>query len=284
MKVFLNGSVINSSEATVKANTDGLFYGAGCFETLTSYRGKFLQLERHIRRLNDGAVYLTGLEENFFHVEVIRNNILELLKANDLTITRSRVRIQYSIAESLGYRQPVSKPISSILITATSIPETSADSFHLSTVDTTVVPASSRPVNLKLSNMLHYREAAIKGKKAGADDALMLTINGHIAETAIANIFWEKDGTVFTPSEECDILPGITRAIVMDLIRRRGSQVKTGRFNPNELKEASQVWICNSVKEIASVTQIDDSMYPTNTEFINSLILDFENYKRDNLT
>ena len=284
MKVSLNGSIINGNEASVKANSDGVFYGAGCFETLTSYRGKFLHLERHIKRLNDGAVYLTGLEDEFFQVEAIRNNILELLKANDLTNTRSRVRIQYSIAENLGYTQPVSKPISSILITVTPVLETPADFFHLATVDTTVVPASSRPVNLKLSNMLHYREAAIKAKKAGNDDALMLTVNGYIAETAIANIFWEKDGTVFTPSEECDILPGITRAIIIDSIRRSGGEVKTGSFFPNELKTASQVWICNSVKEIMSVSQIDDCVYQTNTEFVNSLIQDFENYKKNHLT
>ena len=284
MKVSLNGSIINGNQASVKAETDGLFYGAGCFETLTSYSGKFLHLERHIKRLNDGAVYLTGLEEEFFHLEVIRNNILELLEANALTNTRSRVRIQYSITERLGYTQSVSKPISSILITVGSVPEIPADSYHLSTVDTTVVPASSRPVNLKLSNMLHYREAAIKAKKTGADDALMLTINGHIAETAIANIFWEKDGTVFTPSDECDILPGITRTIVMEIIRCSGGQVKSGRFYPDELNEASQVWLCNSVREIASVTQIDKNMYPANSEFINSLIQDFENYKKNNLT
>lgn len=284
MKVFLNGSIINNSEASVKAETDGLFYGAGCFETLTSYRGKFLHLERHIKRLNDGAGYLTGLEEEFFQVEDIRNNILELLKANTFINSRSRVRIQYSITERLGYMQPVSKPISSILITVAPVPEATADPFHLSTVDTTVVPASSRPVNLKLSNMLHYREAAIKAKKTGADDALMLTINGHIAETSIANIFWEKDGTFFTPSEECDILPGITRKILMEIIRRSGGLVKSGRFYPDELKKASQVWICNSVKEIASVTQIDDRMYPVNTEFLNSLIQEFENYKNNYLT
>lgn len=284
MKVSLNGSVINSSEASVKANTDGLFYGAGCFETLTSYRGKFLHLEQHIKRLNDGAVYLTGLEEEFFQVEDIRSNILELLKANDLTNTMSRVRIQYSITERFGYKQPVSKPLSSILITVVPVPQTPAGSFHLSTVDTTVVPATSRPVNLKLSNMLHYREAAIKAKKAGADDALMLTVNGHIAETAIANIFWEKNGTVFTPSEQCDILPGITRSIIMKIIRNGGRQVKTGRFYPNELKDASRVWMCNSIKEIVSVTKIDDCMYPANTEIVECIIQDFENYKKKYLT
>jgi branched-subunit amino acid aminotransferase/4-amino-4-deoxychorismate lyase len=74
------------------------------------------------------------------------------------------------------------------------------------------VPGECRPASLKLSNMLHYRNAFREAADAGADDALMLTVMA-IAESSIANIFWKKENEVYTPSPACDILPGIMRIL-----------------------------------------------------------------------
>lgn len=284
MKISLNGSVVDGKDTMIQAESDGLFYGAGCFETFTSYQGSFLNLNRHIQRLNEGISYLTGADDDLFTENIVRSEIAELLVANNLTDSLSRVRIQVSIGERLGYSQTGAiKPEIVSLITAYPAGKLTGP-FRLTTVDTTVVPASSRPVHLKLSNMLHYRQAAIEAKNAGADDALMLTVNGAVAETSIANIFWEKDGAIFTPSVSCDILPGVTRSIVMDLISRETGNIREGEFTPVELMSASQVWITNSLKEICRVSEIDDVKYATETPMLNKLLQLFEAYKNDNLT
>lgn len=284
MKVSLNGSIVERKDATIQAESDGLFYGAGCFETITSYRGTFLHLDRHIRRLNDGISYLTGSGNDSFTEELIKSEIPELLEANGLTETRSRIRIQVSIAERPGYSQPgANKPKTVTVVTANSVNKLTRP-LRLATVKTTVVPSSCRPVHLKLSNMLHYRQAAIEAKQAGADDALMLTVHGAVAETSIANIFWEKEGTIYTPSVSCDILPGVTRSIVAGLISRESGNIKEGVFTPDELMSASQVWISNSVKELCWVSGIDEFEYPTETPLRSKLLQLFETYKNDNLT
>ena len=285
MKVSLNGSIIDSGDAVVQAETDGLYYGAGCFETFTSYNGKFLHLDDHVRRLNNGLSYLTGRNDEFITGELIRAEISELLRVNQLAEQQARVRVQVSIGERLGYSLPVSeKPVSVSLITASSLKKLTTRPFHLATVETTVVPASCRPTQLKLSNMLHYRQAAVEAKDAGADDALMLTVNGFVAETSIANIFWEKGGKVYTPSASCDILPGVTRSIVLELIKNEKLEVIEGKFTYQDIKSASQVWICNSLKEIAWVSKIDDQTFPADTPLRNNLLQDFNTYKRENLT
>jgi len=284
MKISVNGSLVEGKNAMIQAESDGLFYGAGCFETLTSYQGTFLHLDWHIRRLNHGISYLTGSDDDIFSEDIVRSEIVELLAANSLTDTRSRIRIQVSIAERLGYSQQGANKLETVtVITANSVKKLTRP-LRLATVTTTVVPSSCRPVHLKLSNMLHYRQAAIEAKQAGADDALMLTVHGSVAETSIANIFWEKEGTIYTPSVSCDILPGVTRSVVSNLISREIGKIREGVFTPDELMSASQVWITNSVKELCWVSGIDEFEYPTDTPLRSTLLQLFETYKTDNLT
>lgn len=284
MKVSLNGSITDKDEAVNAAESDGLYYGAGCFETFKSYKGKFLHLDRHLRRLNDAVTYLTGVEENFFSEERLRSELAKLMHTNGLTNVKSKVRIQISLSGRYGYAQPDSK-VSQLmtLITTDEIQDKIIAPIRLASVETTVVPASCRPTHLKLSNMLHYRQAAIEAKAKGADDALMLTVHGEVAETSIANIFWENNRTVFTPSAKCDILPGITRSIILGLVNEMGVVVEQGEYSSSDIEHATQIWICNSVKGSVWVSSLNSRQYPTDTKLRDRLLEKFEQYKKENL-
>jgi len=284
MKVSLNRSIVDNKEATIPAESDGLFYGAGCFETFTSYKGKFLHLDRHVQRLNDAVTYLAGMAGDAFVEELLRSEITDLLEANRLSDARSKIRIQVSLSGRTGYSQPDStSPVLFTLITAQEIVDSSPEPLSLASVGTTVVPASCRPTHFKLSNMMHYRQAAIEAKGKGADDALMFTVAGNVAETSIANIFWEKKGTVFTPSAACDILPGITRSVLMQLCKKMDAEIREGTYSASEIGRASQVWICNSVKELAWVSSINNRPYPTESALRDEIMHHFDIYKRENL-
>lgn len=285
MKVSLNGSIVDKYEARITGESDGLYYGAGCFETFKSYKGKFLHLDHHLRRLNDAVTYLTGEEKIFFKEKLLRAEIVSLLNANGLTDEYTKIRIQVSLAGRCGYVQPDLKRSGLItLIRADEIHNKSPQTVRLSSVDTAVVPASCRPTHLKLSNMIHYRQAAIQAKAKGADDALMLTVRGEVAETSIANIFWEKNGTTFTPSAACDILPGVTRSILVELISDMGVDVRQGTYSLSDIEQASRIWLCNSVKELAWVSSLNGKSYPTNSEFGDKLRNYLEEYKKENLS
>lgn len=282
--VSLNGSVVNKNEAMASVECDGLFYGAGCFETLMSYRGKFLHLDRHIRRLNDGIRYLTGSEEDVFSEIQLRREISSLLNENHLTDHNVKVRIQVSLGGRNGYSVPESQNSKlTKLITTDKLEHRTAQSIQLVSSKTTVVPASCRPAHLKLSNTLHYRQAALEARQKGGDDALMCTVDGAVAETSIANIFWESKGTVYSPSAGCDILPGITSKVVIKLLNTLDVECKRGAFPTEEVAQASQVWVCNSIKELAWVTSIDDKQYSVESDLRNKLVHQFELYKKKNL-
>ncbi|MEX0823185.1 MAG: aminotransferase class IV, partial [Balneolaceae bacterium] len=121
-------------------------------------------------------------------------------------------------------------------------------------------------------NMLHYRNAFREAKSAGSDDALLLTVNQNIAETSIANIFWKKGTEVYTPSAECDILPGITRNTVCEMLSGLSNiNIHEGRYMEDAIYDADTAWTTNSIAGICEVTQLNDYTFNTDKEFIDSL-------------
>ena len=281
MVLSVNGVNLPEKEAKIQAVSDGLYYGAGCFETFKSYSGRFLHFNEHINRLNGGLCFLTGSKQPLISSGQIRSDITGLLQRNGLTEGEAKVRIQVSIAGQHGYTQPKSPELYRII----TVKEISGPPRvrTLSRSAVTVIPNSSRPSRYKLSNMLHYRQAGIEAKSAGADDALMLTVNGHVAETSIANIFWETDGTVYTPSADCDILPGVMRAVVIRVLRESGVKVIEGMFGLPDIMNSRQVWTTNSVMELAGVSRIDDTSFETEREEFITLLERLQEFKEEHV-
>ncbi len=281
MFVSVNGISVEKNHAFIPAVSDGLFYGAGCFETLKSYRGSFLHFEKHVDRLNDGIKFLTGTTDDFYSSDILRKEVDLLLKSNSLENEDSIVRIQASLSDGMGYRGSENYNILRVISSGNIEPVTRSQ--KLSTSDISVVPSVCRPSHLKLSNMLHYRNAAIKAKNNGYDDALMLTVNREIAETSIGNLFWESDEVVYTPSVDCDILPGITRSIIIELLQNMDVQVEEGIYSGSELMKSRQAWMTNSVREIVQISEIDDQKFATDSEIFVRLENEFKRYKQNHL-
>lgn len=278
----MNGQILDEDSAKIGAVSSGLFYGAGCFETLVSYSGKFLCLEDHILRLNESLRYLGASEYRLNPPIKYHDNIIKVLKTNDISGLKSRIRIQVSFNEKGGYGIE-EDPLLNTIITA--IPF-SSEPFtpSLCYVGTRAVPSSSKPSHLKLSNMLHYRAAHREAQERGFDDGILLSNRGFISETSIANLFWRKGDEIFTPSAECDLLPGITRNIVMGLISSmKGYHIIESEFEADHLSGADEVWITNSVRELQWVKRIENIEFKIATPFSKMLTDHFQQYKKSNL-
>ena len=145
------------------------------------------------------------------------------------------------------------------------------------------IPDAALPASVKWTNGINYILAAREAQQRGADDALMLTVDGYVSETTAANLFWVDAGTIFTPSDDCDLLPGITRSALLDIIRETGIPLRTGRFEPSVLHQADAVWMCNSVREICPVTRLDDRRYDAENPVLEQVTVHYENFKRRRL-
>lgn len=274
MHCFLNGEFIDDNENFFSGASRGAMYGDGCFTTLRSYKGRFLHFDKHFNRLVEGAEYL-GFNLGFTE-EQLRDVALTLIKKNELENTDSVLRIQFSRSGSGGFSNLSDRSV--CLVTNSLLPTIKPD-ITLKTVNTRVIPEKSLSRKVKLTQSLNYIKAMEEANQKGFDDALMVTIDDFISETAIANIFWVKDDQVFTPSSECDLLPGVTRSVVLDLFFNQKIEVNHGKYRIEELKKAEAVFCCNSLREIMPVSIIDQDEFDAEHEVIQKIKEQFESYK-----
>jgi len=278
--LYLQNSIVRTSEANIPAISRGAVYGDGCFETLKSYHGKFLALDKHIDRLNAGMAYLgitapkESTEGRYAYI------IQDLLERNQLLDSDARIRIQIWRMGPLGY-QTAEYSDAILLVNTFSIGSTLLP-LNLYNVQRRRIPNVCLPSHLKLSNGLNYilaqREAAVMGN----GEALMRTIQGHISETSMANIFWVRDGVLETPALECDVLPGITRQLIMDAAEAI-MPVSEVVVTPDVLQQAECVFTSNSLRELHPVLSVDGFEFKTQTTTAQRLMEVWQEYRNDML-
>ena len=105
-----------------------------------------------------------------------------------------------------------------------------------------------------LGNVLHFQDA----HEAGSQEALLVNEKNELTEASAANIFIVKNGIIATPPKSNQILAGITRGLVIDILKEDGTLTVEERIvSLDEVKDADEIWITSSSKEIAPITQLD---------------------------
>lgn len=276
--VDLNGTIMPEKDAVLPANSRAVAYGEGCFETIRSYKGKFLRLEAHIDRLNLGLQKLNAGHKA--HPQKIKERILRLLNETGESNRDFRIRIQ---AGSLG-KAGVFGDSGEIftLITATPI-DVTIKPVSLTVAEIRKIPTTSLDSSVKWSQYVSNMMALRKAKTAGFDDAIMLTQDGFVSETTIANIFWIKGDKIFTPSQSCDMLPGITRQIILDALKVENISLTETKAELRELSGADSVSLTNSVREIQAVSALNGKEFDQNNPILEVVKQAFEKLKEKEL-
>jgi branched-chain amino acid aminotransferase len=251
---IING--VYSDNAAVPVNDRGFTLGDGLFETIPLHGGEPFLLDRHLSRLRDSAEIISLRIP--FTDEDIANAITNLAKRGGiprgvarLTATRGAGPRGYGIADCDSPTWVVTvepyEPMSQVKWER---------GFALANV--TIRKNAASPLSgVKSTSALERVMILDEAKRAGADEALALSTDGHIACGSAVNIFWVRDGRVETPSLDCGILPGVTRAFTLELAGREKLETVEGRFPPSVLMEAQEVFVTNSLIGIVPVTRID---------------------------
>lgn len=274
MKLILNGDIMKESEAMISPHNRGMMYGDGCFETLRTYSGNFLGWDTHFERLKAGLEYLEikpDLSSNEF-----KQHIMKLIDVNGLSGEDVMIRIQCWRKGERGYKTDSSQ-MEWMIQTSGITPDITP--MKLTLAETCCIPSEALDRKYKLSNGLNYIKAAQEANAALCDDALMLTVHNKISETTSANIFWVKEDEVYTPDVDCDILPGVTRGIVKEVIRSLGIELREGKFNFSEIREAEAVFVTNSLVEIKEILSLDDIIFEIEHPLVMKIKVGFERYK-----
>ena len=256
--IWFNGEMVPWADAKIHVLSHGLHYGSSVFEGQRIYNGKIFKLTEHSERLRKSAEILDF--EIPYSVEEIDKACLEVMKIQKLTEGYMRP-IAWRGSEQMGVaaqNNKINLAIAAWEWGSYFDPEERMKGIRLCMAgycrpDPRTAPSKAKAAGLYMICTIEKHKA----EKNGYADALMLDWRGYVAEATGANIFFIKDGVIHTPIADV-FLDGITRRTVMDLARKRGSEVIERIIKPEEMADFSGCFITGSAAEVTPVSEIGD--------------------------
>jgi branched-chain amino acid aminotransferase len=256
-KVYINGKLLDKSDAKISVYDHGLLYGDGVFEGIRVYSGTVFRLRQHIDRLYDSARAI-ALEIPMTREQVIDavNNTVRANNKRDgyirLVVTRG--------AGTLGLDpRKTSEPQVIIIVDDISMYPQELYDNGLEIVTASTIrnhPAATNP-RIKSLNYLNNILAKMEGIRAGCLEALMLNHKGEVAECTGDNIFLVKHGVLRTPPLDAGILEGVTRNAVIDLARADGIVLQEMSLTRHDVYTADECFLTGTAAEVIPVVKID---------------------------
>lgn len=259
MIAFLNGEYLPEAEARVSVLDRGYLYGDGLFETIPVSNGRPFRWAQHLERLRKGADWL-GIPLPFSPKEV-RGVIRELVRRNELPHSTVRVALSRGVGPR-GY-SPAGAGAPSFSVTHHSAAEIDPDNpprWNLCTASVRV-PAGDRLVQFKTASRLMNIVARAEAEAAGAQEALIVNTNGEITEASGGNLFWVWRGTIHTSPTSVGALPGITRAVILELCATLGIPNHKKIIRPDMLCNAEGVFLTQSTEGVIAVEALDETRF-----------------------
>lgn len=262
-KVYFDGRIVKPEEALIPVQDRAVLFGEGAFETLRSYDYRYFRLDEHIERFfrNLGLLGISlGLD-----AEAIRRALRETVRADGEP--DARIKFLATAGEEEAGRPRffilTSKlnPFSQELYTRGARLVTSELRRNEDNVTTTIK-------SLAYLDSVWARHEALR---KNGDEGFFLNSKGFVSEGASSNIFIVKKGVVRTPSLNQGVLPGVTRSFVLELAASLGHRIEEGVISLPELRDADEVFITASIKEIMPVCSLDGTPVGRNRKVTDEL-------------
>ena len=261
-RIWFNGELVGWDDATVHVGAHTLHYGSGVFEGLRCYETDdgpaVFRLTDHLRRLARSA-QLVGMELPY-SVDELRTACLELLAVNRLRTGYVRP-ICFHGSGDLG--RPVRTGPVDVAIMAWPWASLMGEEGLRAGIDVKTsswqrvaaneIPHTSKATGIYLNSILALEEA----KRAGYQEAVLLTGDGYVADGSAENGFVVADGTLVTPPLSLGILPGVTRAAVIELARELGHPVEERNLIRSDLVLAEELFLTGTAAEVTPVRSFD---------------------------
>lgn len=256
---YLNGEYLPLEEARISPMDRGFLFGDGIYEVIPYYNGKSVGLGPHVQRMLDG---LAAIEIKLNKSAEELRTLLDDLVAKNADINHNLgVYVHISrgadvkrfhaypegveptiFAFTFAIKDPA--PVDRTKVTPVAVNTTEDKRWKRCHIKSTSL----------LGNVIHYQE----GHASGNGEILLYNENNELTEASSSNAFIVKDGVIITPVQDNQILPGITRRIIIDSLRSEGSlQIEERTVTMDEVRNADEIWVTSSSKEIAPVTSLD---------------------------
>ncbi|PCI41546.1 MAG: branched-chain amino acid aminotransferase [Rhodospirillaceae bacterium] len=275
-KIWYDGEMVEWRESKVHLLSHALHYGSAVFEGVRMYGGNIFKLTEHSERLIESAKII-GFDIPY-SVEEINQACIDACAINNITDGYIRP-LAWRGSEMMGVaaqKNTIHLAVAAWEWPSYFSPEARDKGISLTMSKWRRPAPDTAPVHAKAAGL--YMIATLSkhdAESAGFVDSLMLDYRGYVAEATGANVFMEMgDGKLHTPIPDC-FLDGITRRTVIELAKKRGIEVVERVIMPEELANATQIFLTGTAAEVTPVGQIDDKTYAVG-DITKTLRADYE--------
>jgi branched-subunit amino acid aminotransferase/4-amino-4-deoxychorismate lyase len=257
--IYLNRTMVEATKARVAPVSSAMLYGRGVFTTVAIYNGASLLWPQHWRRLMDHAGRL-GVDCSGCTEQGVGEALAKLISVNRVRDGRARViMLARSGRDFWKTKAPGGKKTDLLILTG------DAQRVPSAGVSLAVSPYRCNTFSpLTGIRSLNYLEQVLAWEEAQArefEEAIMLNERGEIVAATMANIFWVKDGTVYTPALSTGAPAGVTRAAVIELATKHFIPVIEGVHELSDISEADEIFLTSAGLGLAIVTTFDFRRY-----------------------
>jgi branched-chain amino acid aminotransferase len=255
--VYVNGKFVSKEEASVSVYDHGFLYGDGIFEGIRCYNSRVFKLTEHVDRLFESALTLR-LEIPMSRAD-FAGAIVETVRRSGFRDAYIRPVVSRGPGD-LGI-DPRKCPKANVVIIVDSIQlypeEAYRKGLRLVTTSTRQRPVDVLNPRIKTCNYLNNIMARLETNLAGADEGLMLTSAGYVAECTADNVFVVRKGRVATPPAYLGILQGVTRQTVLDLCVTLGVPPSEQVMTLHDVYTADECFLTGTGAELGPVVEVD---------------------------
>jgi D-alanine transaminase len=258
MQVFLNGKFVDKENALISPMDRGFLFGDGIYEVIPCYHSKPVGLSLHLDRMN------SGLEEIGIAFHADKQEWLTTIKHLIAQFDASSVGVYIHVSRGTdtkryhAYPENVSPTVFAYgfeIPPSQDVDRKTAKVYEVITGEDLRWQRCHIKSTSLLGNVMHFQQ----GKNAKKDEIILFNKHHIITEAAACNVFVIKDNIIMTPKLDNQLLPGVTRNILLQSLSLQGGfTVFEQDISTKQLANADEVWITSSSKEVGAVVKVDD--------------------------
>jgi len=254
---FLNGDYSVLETVKISPMDRGFLFGDGIYELISVHDGNLIGFNLHIDRMKENlSAVEINLDWTHDQWREICNKLIDKNGAGNLA-----VYLQVSRGVDTKRHHAYPEGITPTVFGFTSEITTSQENNQTMVMPMKISSAKDkrwRHCNIKstalLGNIIHFQ----KGQSEGNDETLLFNADDEVTEASTSNVFVVKDGVVMTPLLDNQVLPGITRLMLIDMLRKDGSiPIEECVVTMSQARDADEIWLSSSTKEVVPVIALD---------------------------
>jgi D-alanine transaminase len=250
--VYLNGQILPRHEAHLDIEDRAALFADGVYEVIKCFNNHARAMDRHVKRLSNSLQFI-GIPESE-NVKRLPTATMELLKLNKLP----DAKVYWQVSRGVAPRDHLYPVNASPTVLAIAYPGPAFVETSVPKEVTCILHPDERWGRCDIKSLMLLPNVIAKNKAhaAGADEAIMHR-NGDVTEATSASVFIVRRGIIVTHPADPQILPGVTRSLLLEAAQAQGIQIDQRHYNVHELLTADEVFLSVTTQNIKSVVSID---------------------------